>query len=194
MSLKALRTCLTCAHDTRFDGHRRTGSDRLKRAFSSWRSFRPRAVPVQKMRYMASAIGEDYRLTVITLLAEPPLARELQEFSLRLNSSDRFTVRRGFSFHPHRGGLVWRAMREQFMAWRLAFLSRSESPVIIVTSSPSMFPGPAARGLAQHKGAAFVGTYGTPLGSTLRQPDQARHAKRYLASGLKRWISHSPVC
>ena len=35
-----------------------------------------------RMRYMASAIGEDYRLTVITLLAEPPLARELQEFSL----------------------------------------------------------------------------------------------------------------
>jgi colanic acid biosynthesis glycosyl transferase WcaI len=67
-----------------------------------------------------------------------------------------FKVRRAFTFHPHRGSLLVRALREQLMASGLLAYATSLPADIVLVSSPSMFLGPIGLLLARAKRAKFV--------------------------------------
>jgi glycosyltransferase involved in cell wall biosynthesis len=67
-----------------------------------------------------------------------------------------YEVTRAFRFHPHRGGLFVRALREHVMALGLTVRAALAPADIVLSSSPSMFLGPAALILARSKRARFV--------------------------------------
>lgn len=106
---------------------------------------------------MARALSGRYQVLAVTLKPGYP-SPELYE-ATPLESHDSglpYRVRRAFDFHPHRGGLLVRALREQAMALRLAARAVSAPAEIVVASSPSMFLGPVGLALARAKGAKFV--------------------------------------
>jgi colanic acid biosynthesis glycosyl transferase WcaI len=98
-----------------------------------------------------------------------------------------YRVRRAFVFTPHDASLVRRAVRELVMAARLALAALREPARLVITSSPSMFLGPACLLLARSKRAHFcwdvrdvTWSYGTEASrSTLT---------RAAAGMLERWM------
>lgn len=105
---------------------------------------------------MVGALG-DYDVRVVALKPSYPSPAFYDGFPL--NDYDRarpYEIERTFSFHPHRGGLLVRALREHVMVLRLAARATTKPADILLASSPSMFLGPVALALAKAKRAKFV--------------------------------------
>jgi colanic acid biosynthesis glycosyl transferase WcaI len=106
---------------------------------------------------MADVLSKHYEVAVVALKPSYPSPSEYKDVQLESHDAGRpYTVRRTFDFHPHKGLLLFRALREQVMALRLALHALREPGDIVVTSSPSMFLGPVALLLAKAKNARFV--------------------------------------
>jgi len=106
---------------------------------------------------MADVLSKYYEVTVVALKPSYPSPKEYDGISLGSHDARYpYPVKRTFGFHPHKGSLLLRALREQAMALRLAFHMLREPADILITSSPSMFLGPVALVLARVKNARFV--------------------------------------
>jgi glycosyltransferase involved in cell wall biosynthesis len=109
---------------------------------------------------MAEVLAGRYSVTAVAPKPSYPSPDEHDPSSLPAHD-DRlpFRVIRTFAFHPHKGSLALRTLREGAMAARLALRAlrtiRGRADVVIV-SSPSMFLGPAGLVLARLKRARFV--------------------------------------
>jgi colanic acid biosynthesis glycosyl transferase WcaI len=105
---------------------------------------------------MATGIASVHDLTVVALRPSYPSAALYDEEETEAH--DRvvpYRVRRTFVFTPHASSLVVRAARELAMAVRLAAAAVREPADAVVTSSPSMFLGPAGFLLARVRSAQF---------------------------------------
>src|SRR5215210_7557266 len=92
---------------------------------------------------MADVLSKYYEVLVVTLTPSYPSPREYEGVALEAHDAKcSYAVRRTFSFHPHKGSFLFRTLREQLMAVRLALQALPEPVDILVTSSPSMFLGP----------------------------------------------------
>lgn len=106
---------------------------------------------------MADVLSKYYEVAVVALKPSYPSPKEYEGVSLGSHDGRYpYPVKRTFDFHPHKGSLLLRALREQAMALRLAFHAIREPADILITSSPSMFLGPVALVLARVKNARFV--------------------------------------
>lgn len=106
---------------------------------------------------MADVLSKQNEVTVVALKPSYPSPKEYDGVSLESHDARYpYAVKRTFDFHPHKGSLLLRALREQTMALRQAFHSLREPADILITSSPSMFLGPVALVLARAKRARFV--------------------------------------
>ena len=106
---------------------------------------------------MADVLSKYYEVTVVALKPSYPSPQEFEGVSLESQDAGHpYAVKRTFSFYPHRGSLLLRTIREQVMALRLALRTLSEPVDILVTSSPSMFLGPAGLAVARARNAKFV--------------------------------------
>jgi glycosyltransferase involved in cell wall biosynthesis len=106
---------------------------------------------------MARKMAEHYEVCVASL--KPGYPNDSFYEAPALEQHDRalsYETKRASSFHPHKGGLLVRAMREQAMALRLMGRAALSPADIVMASSPSMFLGPAALVLAWSKRAKFV--------------------------------------
>src|SRR5918993_547747 len=91
---------------------------------------------------MADVLSKHYEVLVVALKPSYPSPQEYRALSLKAHDAGYpYAVKRTFSFHPHKGSLFLRTLREQLMAIRLALRALPESADIVVTSSPSMFLG-----------------------------------------------------
>src|SRR5215210_735632 len=94
---------------------------------------------------MADVLSRHHDVLVVALEPSYPSPREHKGISLKAHDARcPYTVKRTFAFYPHKGSLLLRTLREQLMALRLALRMLPESVDVLVTSSPSMFLGPAA--------------------------------------------------
>jgi colanic acid biosynthesis glycosyl transferase WcaI len=106
---------------------------------------------------MADVLSKYYEVVVVALKPSYPSPREYEEVSLKSHDAGHpYTVKRAFSFSPHKGSLPLRTLREQAMALRLALLALTKPVDILVTSSPSMFLGPVGLAVARIRNAKFV--------------------------------------
>jgi glycosyltransferase involved in cell wall biosynthesis len=106
---------------------------------------------------MARVLSKGYEVLVVALRPSYPSPREYEGIPLKIHDAGHpYAVKRTFSFYPHRGSLLFRTLREQLMALRLAFWTLREPVDILVTSSPSMFLGPVGLAVARLKNAKFV--------------------------------------
>jgi colanic acid biosynthesis glycosyl transferase WcaI len=106
---------------------------------------------------MARVLSKGYEVLVVALRPSYPSPREYKGIPLKIHDAGHpYAVKRTFSFYPHRGSLLFRTLREQLMALRLAFWTLREPVDILVTSSPSMFLGPVGLAVARLKNAKFV--------------------------------------
>lgn len=106
---------------------------------------------------MAEMLSKYYEVTVVTLKPSYPSPREYERVSLESHDAVySYEVKRTFSFYPHKGSLLFRTLREQLMALRLALRALPQSIDILVTSSPSMFLGPVGLAAARARSAKFV--------------------------------------
>ena len=106
---------------------------------------------------MAEVLNRHFDVTVLCLRPSYPSPALYKGLPLR--SSDAkylFKVKRAFTFHPHKGSLLIRALREQLMAWGLLAYAAPLPADIVLASSPSMFLGPVGLLLAKAKRAKFV--------------------------------------
>ena len=102
-------------------------------------------------------MAEHYEVRVVTLKPSYPSPSFHKRFPLEHH--DRalpFEITRTFGFHPHKGGLLVRALREHVMALGLAGRAILMPADIVIATSPTMFLGPAALVLAKIKRATFV--------------------------------------
>jgi colanic acid biosynthesis glycosyl transferase WcaI len=110
-----------------------------------------------RVNAMVRKIAEHYEVRVVTLKPSYPSPSYHKGFSLEHH--DRalpFEVTRTFRFHPHKGGLLVRALREHVMALGLAGRAILMPADIVIATSPTMFLGPVALLLAKIKRARFV--------------------------------------
>src|SRR5215213_1058620 len=106
---------------------------------------------------MARVLSRGYEVLVVALRPSYPSPQEYKGDPLKAHDAGHpYTVKRTFSFYPHRGSLLLRTLREQLMVLRLALRTLSEPVDILVTSSPSMFLGPVGLAVARLKNAKFV--------------------------------------
>src|SRR3712207_2937285 len=92
---------------------------------------------------MADVLSKHHELLVVTLKPSYPSPQRYKEFRAQDHDAGYpYAIKRSFSFAPHRGSLLLRALREQIMAVRLALRAVPEPVDILVTSTPSMFLGP----------------------------------------------------
>jgi colanic acid biosynthesis glycosyl transferase WcaI len=106
---------------------------------------------------MVDVLSKYHEVVVVALRPSYPSPQEYEAVPLKAHDAGfGFAVKRTFSFYPHRGFLLLRTVREQVMALRLALRALTESADILITSSPSMFLGPAGLAVAKIKKAAFV--------------------------------------
>src|SRR5215212_2963935 len=106
---------------------------------------------------MADVLSKHYGILVVTLKPSYPSPQGYKGVSVEAHDAKySYAVKRTFSFHPHKGSFLLRTLREQLMALRLALQALHESMDILVTSSPSMFLGPAALAVARAKNAKLV--------------------------------------
>ncbi|MBA3473439.1 MAG: glycosyltransferase family 4 protein [Rubrobacter sp.] len=106
---------------------------------------------------MADALSKYYEVVVVTLKPSYPSPQHYKGVSLESHDARySYIIKRIFSFYPHKGSLLFRTLREQLMALRLALRALPESVDIVVTSSPSMFLGPVGLAVARARNAKFV--------------------------------------
>jgi colanic acid biosynthesis glycosyl transferase WcaI len=144
---------------------------------------------------MADVLSKYYDVSVVTLKPSYPSPRQYKGVSLESHDARySYAVKRTFSFYPHRGSLLLRALREQLMALRLALRALPEPADIVVTSSPSMFLGPVCLALARARKAKFAWdvrdvTWGYArdvAGPSLVRTFAARVLERYILYALRR--------
>ena len=144
---------------------------------------------------MAEVLSKHYEVSVVTLKPSYPSPQEYKGVSLESHDARySYGVKRTFDFYPHKGGLLLRTLREQLMALRLALRALPESVDILVTSSPSMFLGPAGLAVARAKNAKFAWDvrditweYAKDVaGSSPTMIFAARMLERYILSALRR--------
>jgi glycosyltransferase involved in cell wall biosynthesis len=106
---------------------------------------------------MARALQGRYDVLVVAPRPGYPSPADYKGFPVaRHDTGLPFEVRRSAPFHPHKGSLALRTLREQVMALRLALRALSGRADVVVASSPSIFLGPAGLLIARLKGARFV--------------------------------------
>ena len=144
---------------------------------------------------MADVLSKYHEVLVVTPRPSYPSPQEYEGVSLGAHDTGRsYAVKRTFNFHPHKGSLLLRALREQLMAFRLALRTLPESIDILVTSSPSMFLGPVGLAVARAKNAKFVWdvrdiTWGYArdiAGTSSAMVFAARMLERYILYTLRR--------
>lgn len=120
--------------------------------------FPPETNPgANRLGSMAHVLSKYYDVYVVTLKPSHPSPSLYKGISLRHHDSTlRYKIRRAFSFHPHKGKLIVRALREHIMAFCLAARAVSIPADIVISSTPSMFLGPVSLIVARAKGAKFV--------------------------------------
>ncbi len=132
---------------------------------------------------MARKLAEHYEVCVATLKPSYPSASLYEAFPLgRYDRTLPYEVKRAFHFHPHKGGLLVRAVREHTMALYLAIRAALTPADIVLASSPSMFLGPAALLLARAKRARFVWDI---RDITWNYAKEAAGSSRVMALGLR---------
>jgi colanic acid biosynthesis glycosyl transferase WcaI len=110
-----------------------------------------------RLDVMAKKLAEHYEVCVVTLQPSYPSASFFSTFPLERHDRPLpYEIKRVSSFHPHKGGLLVRAVREHVMALRLMCRAALLPADIVLVSTPSMFLGPAALVLAWSKRARFV--------------------------------------
>src|ERR671920_1944059 len=129
-----------------------------KRILLLTQSFPPETgAPANRIGPMADVLSKYYKVVVVALKPSYPSPREYEGISLEAHDGGHsYAVKRTFSFYPHKGSLLFRALREQLMDLRLALRALPESEDILVTSSPSMFLGPMGLAVARARNAKFV--------------------------------------
>src|SRR5919107_1957113 len=129
-----------------------------KRILLLTQSFPPETgAPANRIGPMADVLSKYYKVVVVALKPSYPSPREYEGISLESHDAGHpYAVKRTFSFHPHKGSLLFRTLREQLMALRLALRALPEPVDILVTSSPSMFLGPVGLAVARARKAKFV--------------------------------------
>jgi colanic acid biosynthesis glycosyl transferase WcaI len=106
---------------------------------------------------MVDVLSKYHEVLVVTLKPSYPSPQDHEGVPLKAHDARySYAVKRTFSFHPHKGSLPLRTVREHVMALRLALRALPESADILVTSSPSMFLGPVGLAVARIKRATFV--------------------------------------
>ena len=106
---------------------------------------------------MAQVLSKYYDVHVVTLKPSHPSPSLYEGISLKHHDSTLpYKIRRAFSFHPHKGKLIVRALREHIMVSCLAVRAVSIPADIVISSTPSMFLGPVSLIVARAKGARFV--------------------------------------
>lgn len=149
--------------------------------------FPPEANPgANRMLPLALALHAHFDLTVVTLLPSYPSPANFRDVDIQ-SPQFPFPVRRGFHFHPHRGGIAFRALRELWMSCRLVWFARLIPASLVLATSPSMFLGPAALALARKKCARFLWDIRDVTWQYAAEHDGGQ-AKTCAASWLKRWM------
>jgi putative colanic acid biosynthesis glycosyltransferase WcaI len=107
---------------------------------------------------LADALGESSDVVVVTLQPSyPDPAYYDAESTRKTDQSLPYRIKRVFALERHPRSLLKRAFREQAMALRLALASGPGTPVdALITSSPSMFLGPAVLLAAKLRSVFFV--------------------------------------
>jgi colanic acid biosynthesis glycosyl transferase WcaI len=144
---------------------------------------------------MAEVLSKHFEVSVVTLKPSYPSPQAYEGISLESHDARySYGVKRTFAFNPHSGTLLLRSLREQIMTLRLALRALPESVDILLTSSPSMFLGPAGLAVARVKNAKFAWdvrdiTWGYAkdvAGSSPTMIFAARMLERYILSALRR--------
>lgn len=144
---------------------------------------------------MADTLSKYYEVLVVTLKPSYPSPEEYKGVPLEPHDARYpYPIKRAFSFHPHRGSLYLRTLREQVMALRLALRALREPADILITSSPSMFLGPVVLATARVKRAKFVWdirdiTWGYArdvAGTSLAKTVAVRAIEGYMSFALRR--------
>ncbi|BBL79333.1 glycosyltransferase WbuB [Rubrobacter xylanophilus] len=105
---------------------------------------------------MAAVLAGRFEVTVVTVKPGYPSPEYYAGVSLEEHDAALpCRVLRAAPFRPHRGGMVFRTLREHALAARLALRAAGPADVVIA-SSPSMFLGPAGLAVARAKRARFV--------------------------------------
>ena len=121
----------------------------------------------KRMAAMAGALATRHHVTVATLEPGYPSAADYAHLPVAdLDRECRFEIKRRGRLEPHRASDAHRAAAELRMATRLAGRALGERCDVVLTSSPSMFLGPAGLALARLGGRASSGTCGTSPGTS----------------------------
>ena len=111
----------------------------------------------KRMAAMAGALATRHHVTVATLKPGYPSAADYAHLPVAdLDRERRYEIRRRGRLEPHRASDAHRATAELRMATRLAGRALGDRCDVVLTSSPSMFLGPAGLALARLRGARFV--------------------------------------
>ena len=144
---------------------------------------------------MADVMSKYFEVVVVALKPSYPSPRQYEGIALESHDAGfPYAIKRTFSFHPHRGSLILRTMREQMMAFRLALRALLEPVDLLITSSPSMFLGPVGLAVSRLRGAKFVWdvrdiTWGYARDVTAASPVKAgavRAIEEYMFFALRR--------
>jgi glycosyltransferase involved in cell wall biosynthesis len=106
---------------------------------------------------MVVALSRAHQVAVVTLRPSYPNPDDYgADAAERFDQEQIYRVIRGGHFVAHSQSLMRRALREQAMATRLAWLGRREPADVVLTSTPSMFLGPLCLVLARLKRCMFI--------------------------------------
>src|SRR5438034_5177421 len=105
---------------------------------------------------MVDALARTHDVVVVTLKPSYP-DPSFYDAAQAIDADERrpYRVKRPLRFVPHSRSPVVRAIREHVMTLRLAVRAARHPADIVVTSSPSMFLGPAGWLLARVKSSRF---------------------------------------
>jgi colanic acid biosynthesis glycosyl transferase WcaI len=153
------------------------------------------AAGAHRIGAMAEVLSKHFEVSVVTLKPSYPSPQAYEGISLESHDARySYGVKRTFAFNPHSGTLLLRSLREQIMTLRLALRALPESVDILLTSSPSMFLGPAGLAVARAKNAKFAcdirdvtwGYAKEVAGTSPTMIFAARMLERYILSALRR--------
>ena len=111
----------------------------------------------RRLEPFLDALARSHEITVTTLRPSYPEPELYADGATAASDANRpYRIRRTITFRPHPRRLAVRAVREQAMAATLLLAAARDRVDIVLTSSPSMFLGPAGWALARANRARFV--------------------------------------
>ena len=111
----------------------------------------------RRLEPFLDALARSHEITVTTLRPSYPEPELYADGAAAASDANRpYRIRRTITFRPHPRRLAVRAVREQAMAATLLLAAARDRVDIVLTSSPSMFLGPAGWALARANRARFV--------------------------------------